>query len=103
MDISAFRKELIDYIEETGTSQNELSKAAGVPQSQISSWVNGQGKRVGKNSIKIKKVIENYRKSDESPIPENVAIAVREFCGSSKENSEMLVKLINALLPLVDG
>ena len=102
MDIAAFRKELIEYIEETGTSQNELSKKAGVPQSQISSWVNGQGKRVGKNSFKVKRVIENYRKSDDAPIPDNVAAAVRKFCGGSKEKSEVLTKMIQSLQPLVE-
>lgn len=102
MDIATFRRELIEYIDETGTSQNELSKVAGVPQSQISSWINGQGKRVGKNSIKVKRVIENYRKSDDAPIPDNVAAAVREFCGGSKEKSEILAKMIQSLQSLVD-
>ena len=101
MDIATFRKELIEYIDEAGVSQNELSKSAGVPQSQISSWVNGQGKRAGKNSMKVKRVIENYRKSDEAPIPCGVATAVREFCGGSKERSEILTHMIQSLQPLV--
>ncbi len=103
MNITVFRKELIDYMAETGTSQNELSKMAGVPQSQISSWVNGQGKRVGKISIKVNRVIENYRKSDDAPIPDNVAAAVRNFCGSSKQRSVILAEMIQSLQPLAEG
>lgn len=102
MNIAILRKEIIDYMNETGISQNELSKMAGVPQSQISSWVNGQGKRVGKNSIKVKRVIENYRKSDDAPIPDNVANAVRDFCGGNKQRSEILAQMIQSLQPLAD-
>jgi len=103
MNIAILKKEIIDYMNETGTSQNELSKMAGVPQSQISSWVNGQGKRVGKNSIKVKRVIENYRKSDAAPIPDNVATAVRDFCGGNKQRSEILAQMIKSLQPLADN
>lgn len=102
MKIAVFRTELIEYLDETGISQNELSKKASVPQSQISSWVNGSGKRVGKNSMKVMRLIESYRKSDEAPIPSNVAIAVREFCGSSKERSEILTRMIQSIQPLAE-
>lgn len=100
MNIIEFRKELIEYLDETGVSQNELSKNAKVPQSQISAWVNGGGKRVGKNSRRVLVVIEKYRKYGDSPIPSNVEAAVREFCGGSQERSDILVQMIKSLLPL---
>lgn len=102
MNITTFRAELTSYLDETGKSQNELSKGIGIPQSQISTWVNGGGKRVGKNAMKVMRFIENYRKSDEAPIPNNVAAAVREFCGGSKERSEILTRMIKSLQPLAD-
>jgi Predicted transcriptional regulator with an HTH domain len=103
MDVSAFRNELIAYFEDSGISQNELSKLAGVPQSQLSSWINGSGKRFGRNSRKVMRVIDNYRKSDEAPIPENVADAVRQFCRGSKERSDILEKAIRSLQPLTEN
>ncbi|WP_085901609.1 helix-turn-helix domain-containing protein [Kiloniella majae] len=102
MNISVFQKKLIEYLDETGLSQNELSKETGVPQSQISNWVSGNGKRVSKNAIKIMRHIENYRKSEEAPIPNNVATAIRNFCGSSREKSEILAQIIQTLQPLAD-
>jgi predicted transcriptional regulator len=102
MNIAEFRTELVSYLNETGISQSELSRVAGVPQSQLSSWINGSGKRISKNSMKVSRVIENYRKSDEAPIPSNVATAVRDFCGSSKERSEILTQMIQSLQPLAD-
>jgi len=100
MDISKFRAELTAYLNETGRSQSELSRELEIPQSQISSWINGGGTRIGKNAAKVLRVIEVYRASDESPLPSNVAAAARAFCGSSKERSEILTRTIQALQPL---
>ena len=102
MDILDFRKELIEYLNVSGCSQNELSKQSGVPQSQISSWVNGSGKRFTKNSKRVMRVIEGYRKSDEMPIPENVASVVRAFCRGNKQRAEILAQMIKSLQPLAD-
>lgn len=102
MYISIFQAELRDFLASSGKSQSELSKVTGVSQSQISSWVNGQGKRFSKNAHKVRRIIQNYRKSSETEIPTNVANAVREFCGGSKEKSEVLTRLIQSLQPLVN-
>lgn len=100
MDVATFRGILNSFLDETGMSQNELSKLSNVPQSQVSDWANGKGKRVGKNSMKIIRVIENYRKSELNPIPSDVEAAVREFCGGSRERSEILTQMIRSLQPL---
>lgn len=97
MDIYTFRLTLVEYLDSSGVSQSELSKEAKIPQSQISSWVNGGGKRYGKNPRKVMSIIENYRTSDEAPIPSNVAKAVKDFCGGSKKRSEILTSMIESL------
>lgn len=101
MDILAFRARLVAYLRESGVSQNELSKLSGVPQSQISGWVHGGGRRFGKNNKKVMEVIEAYYRSSECPIPDVVAVAVREFCGGSKEKAEILAEIIFSLRVLI--
>ncbi len=97
MEIYEFEKQLINYLQVSGATQIDLSKQAKVPQSQISGWLNGNGKRVSKNSRRVMRVIENYHNSDESPIDLDVAMAVRKFCEGDKKASKTLANLINSL------
>lgn len=101
MQLDNFSILLTDYLANSGVSQNRLAAHAEVPQSQISAWANGSGKRFGKNARKVLDVIENYRTSDQQPIPENVASAVREFCRGKQENAEILANMIRSLQPLI--
>lgn len=101
MNPNSFKIELQEFLSTTGISQNQLSKEARVPQSQISDWNKGKMKRFGKNAKRVLNVIENYRLSDEAKLPEDLQQVVRDFYGGKQENCELLKRLITSLKPII--
>lgn len=102
MDTSLFREELTLFLNTSGVSQNALARGAEVPQSQISDWKREEPKRFGKNAKKVMRFIENYRKTDEESLPEEVVVAVRKFCVGDKDKCAFLVNILESLQPLVN-
>lgn len=102
MDTLIFREELTEFLNTSGVSQNALARGAEVPQSQISDWSREAPKRFGKNAKKVMRFIENYRKSDEESLPEEVVVAIRKFCVGDKGKYAFLVNMLETLHPLVN-
>lgn len=97
MQIDDFRKTLIEFLDETGMSKNQLASSAGVSQSQISDWSNGKGKRFTEKSKKVVNFIEDYRNSSNQRIPENIESAVRTLLNGDKSRTDALENILNSL------
>lgn len=102
MNVTKFHEELNQFLDTSGVSQNALARGTGVPQSQISDWKKEVPKRFGKNPKKVMRFIENYRKSDEEPFPEELITVVRSFCEGDNDKYTFLIAIIKSLHPLVN-
>lgn len=99
MEFETFRKKLKEYLASSAVSQNELSKETGVAQSQISGWVNGNGKRFSKGPKSVMDYIDEQYKSvsGTGTICPQLEEAIISFCGNSREKSKALIDMIEVV------
>lgn len=101
MTITDFQNTLNLFLEEYGMSKNELARRTNVPQSQISDWSNGKGKRFTMNAKRVVDFIVNYRKSPKQPLPENIENAVRNLMDGSNERNKAIEEILVSLTRVV--
>lgn len=99
MSLSTLVSEIESFVDDTGMSINQLSKLAGVPQSQLSDWVNKKrGVRYTRNARRVHEVILNYRKKD---IPNNIKSAIHDVWDGNNANADAIANVIYSLKPLL--
>jgi len=77
--------------------------ATGVPQSQLSEWLNEKsGVRMGKNSHRILKTIRAYYREGEAPLPDEIETAIRKIWNGDPKRAAVLVNLIESLEPVFE-
>ena len=96
-----FTRELNEFIDQTGITQEGLSEMTGVSQSQISDWKNGRIKRLGGNPRKLLNVIQEYRKNIDYPMPEVIQQAVRKVWSGKDEDAVAIAQVVESLTPFV--
>lgn len=82
-----------------GLSQQDLSKATGVHQSQISRMLSGKVRRVSKNLLKLADYLENLHEKNakNSDIPQVLKDAIRFSWDGSPHQAEALARVIVSL------
>ncbi|MEM7358273.1 MAG: helix-turn-helix transcriptional regulator [Pseudomonadota bacterium] len=91
------------FLCDTNMSQTELAFLAGVPQSQVSDWVNrNRGSRVATNARRVISFIQEYYEKDTVPIPDNIERAVRKVWQGDAARAEIITKMIESIAPAFD-
>lgn len=94
MHLKDFILVLKNFLTESGLSMNELGRKTGVPQSQISRWNNGQGKRFTKNSKKILDYIKKHNQSMEYEVPDDILKLINEMTYGDRERQKKLQNIL---------
>ena len=97
MNFYKFHQELQSFLNDTGMSRNALAKKAGVPQSQVSNWSHGKGKRFTENSLKVMSVINEYRNTQQPPLPKEIEEAVRRAWDGDSSRIGLICDVLHAL------
>lgn len=95
MKFKEFLEKLEYFLDEAGMSQKDLSRESGVPESQISEWLNRRrGVRVGKNAQRIITVMKKHFQNGKAPIPEDVEEAVRRVWDGDQKRADVIIKML---------
>ncbi|RUO46211.1 hypothetical protein [Pseudidiomarina donghaiensis] len=79
-------------------SKNALAKKAGVPQSQVSNWSRGIGKRFTENAKKVVETMDELSQGQyQKPIPEEIESAVRVAWNGDPKRAKLICDVLNTL------